>query len=92
MPLQRRLPKRGFTNIFRKKLEVVNVEQLNSFEKGVEVTPELLKEKGIVKLNLDGVKILGDGELKVGLTVRAHEFSKSAKEKIAAAGGKAEVV
>lgn len=92
MPLQRRLPKRGFRNIFRKEYEVVNVEQLNSFEQGTEVTPALLKEKGVVKLNLYGVKILGDGELKVGLTVRADEFSKSAREKIEAAGGKAEVV
>ncbi len=92
MPLQRRLPKRGFKNIFKKEYEVVNVEQLNSFGQGAEVTPALLKEKGMVRLNRDGVKILGDGELKVGLTVRADEFSKSARAKIEAAGGKAEVV
>lgn len=92
MPLQRRVPKRGFTNIFRKEYEVINVERLNSFEKGSEVTPELLNEKGMVKLNRDGVKILGNGELKVSLTVRANLFSKSAREKIEAAGGKVEVV
>ena len=92
MPLQRRVPKRGFTNIFRKEYETVNVESLNAFENGAEVTPELLGEKGIVKLKRDGVKILGDGELKVSLTVRANRFSKTAKEKIEAAGGKVEVV
>ncbi len=92
MPLQRRVPKRGFTNIFRKEYEVVNVEKLNSFENGAEVTPELLEEKGIVRLKQDGVKILGVGDLKVSLTVRANRFSKTAKEKIEAAGGKVEVV
>jgi len=92
MPLQRRLPKRGFNNLFRKEYEVVNVEKLNAFEKGTEVTPQLLCEKGIVRLKLGGVKILGDGELKVSLTVRADRFSKSAREKIEAAGGKVEVV
>ena len=92
MPLQRRVPKRGFTNIFRKVYETVNVESLNAFENGAEVTPQLLGEKGIVKLKRDGVKILGDGELKVSLTVRANRFSKTAKEKIEAAGGKVEVV
>jgi len=92
MPLQRRVPKRGFTNIFRKEYETVNVESLNAFENGAEVTLELLGKKGIVKLKRDGVKILGDGELKVSLTVRANRFSKTAKEKIEAAGGKVEVV
>jgi large subunit ribosomal protein L15 len=92
MPLQRRIPKRGFTNIFKKEYEIVNVERLNSFEKGTEVTPELLGQKGIVRLNRDGVKILGGGELKVALTVSANLFSKSAREKIEAAGGKVEVV
>ena len=92
MPLQRRVPKRGFTNIFRKEYEVVNIERLNSFEKGTEVTLELLGETGMVKLNRDGVKILGDGELNVALTVRANAFSDSAKKKIEAAGGKVEVV
>ncbi len=92
MPLQRRVPKRGFTNIFRKQYEVLNVEKLSSFEAGSEVTPELLREKGIVRLNLDGVKILGDGELKVALTVRANRFTRTAREKIEGAGGKVEVI
>lgn len=92
MPLQRRVPKRGFTNIFKKEYETVNVGSLNVFENGAEVTPELLNEKGIVKLKSEGVKILGDGELNVSLTVRANGFSKTAKEKIEAAGGKVEVV
>lgn len=92
MPLQRRVPKRGFTNIFRKEYEVVNVDKLNIFESGAEVTPQLLCEKGIVRLKLGGVKILGDGDLKVSLTVRADRFSKAAREKIEAAGGKVEVV
>ena len=92
MPLQRRVPKRGFTNIFRKEYEVVNIEKLNMFENGAEVTPQLLCDKGIVRLKLGGVKILGNGELKVSLTVRADRFSKTAVEKIEAAGGKVEVV
>lgn len=92
MPLQRRVPKRGFTNIFRKEYEVVNVEQLNAFDGGKEVTPELLRESKMVKLNRDGVKVLGDGELKVALTVRAHRFSAPARNKIEAAGGRAEVI
>ena len=90
--MQRRVPKRGFTNIFRKEYEVVNVDKLNLFENGAEVTPQLLCEKWIVRLKLGGVKILGDGELKVSLTVRADRFSKTAREKIEAAGGKVEVV
>ena len=92
MPLQRRVPKRGFTNIFRTAYEVINIEKLSSFENGAEVTPELLRENGMVRLNRGGVKILGDGEIKVALTVRANRFSKTAKEKIEAAGGKAEVI
>jgi large subunit ribosomal protein L15 len=92
MPLQRRVPKRGFKNIFKKEYEVLNVDRLNVFEQGTEVTPELLGQAGIVKLNREGVKILGNGEISVGLTVRAHRFSASAKEKIEKAGGKAEVI
>jgi large subunit ribosomal protein L15 len=92
MPLQRRVPKRGFTNIFRKEYEIVNVTTLNAFGSGTEVTPDLLSESGIVRLNRSGVKILGEGELTVSLTVRANRFSKSAKEKIEAAGGKVEVI
>jgi large subunit ribosomal protein L15 len=92
MPLHRRLPKRGFSAPFPKTFAVVNVVTLNEFAAGQTVTPEMLAERGIVRLLADGVKILGDGELKVALTVRAHAFSKSAAEKIARAGGKAEVL
>ncbi|WP_031517180.1 50S ribosomal protein L15 [Desulfofalx alkaliphila] len=92
MPLQRRLPKRGFTNIFRKEIIAINVDQLNKFDNGTVVTPELLKETGVIKKVADGVKILGDGNLEKNLTVRANAFSKSAAEKIAAAGGTAEVI
>ncbi|MFO7152553.1 MAG: 50S ribosomal protein L15 [Bacillota bacterium] len=92
MPLIRRIPKRGFTNIFKKEYAIVNVKDLNVFEDNTRVTPELLKEKGLIKQIKDGVKILGDGELKVKLEVVAHAFSSSAREKIEAAGGKAEVI
>lgn len=92
MPLYRRLPKRGFTNIFGTQYAEINVEVLNKFEDGAEITPELLKSEGILKKQLDGVKILGNGELAKKLTVKAHKFSKSAVEKIEAAGGKAEVI
>lgn len=92
MPLQRRLPKRGFTNIFAKEYAEVNVEVLNKFDNGTEVTPELLKKLGIVKNLMDGVKVLGNGELTKSLNVKAHKFTKSAAEKIEAAGGKVEVI
>lgn len=92
MPLYRRLPKRGFTNIFGTQYAELNVEDLNQFEDGAEITPEVLKSEGILKKQLDGVKILGNGELAKKLTVKAHKFSKSAIEKIEAAGGKAEVI
>lgn len=94
MPLFRRLPKRGFTNIFAKEYAVINVSDLNAFENGAEVTPEILIEQGIIKKAKakDGVRILGDGELSVKLTVKAQHFSKAAAEKIEAAGGKAEVI
>lgn len=92
MPLYRRLPKRGFTNIFGTEYTVLNVSDLARFEAGTEVTPELLAELGMVKQVKDGIKILGDGELKNSLTVKAHKFSKGAVEKIEAAGGKAEVI
>lgn len=91
-PLQRRLPKRGFTNIFAKEFAEVNLEQLNRFEDGTEVTPELLHASGIVKNLRDGVKILGRGELSKRLTVKANGFTKSAVAKVEAAGGKAEVI
>lgn len=92
MPLYRRLPKRGFTNIFGTVYAEINVEVLNMFEDGAEVTPEMLKAEGILKKQLDGVKILGNGDLAKKLTVKAHKFSKSAVEKIEAAGGKVEVI
>ncbi|HEX7056223.1 MAG TPA: 50S ribosomal protein L15 [Bacilli bacterium] len=91
-PLYRRLPKRGFTNIHRKEYAVVNLQQLNRFAADTEVTPELLLESGVVKNPKDGIKILGNGELNVKLTVKANKFSQSAAEKIEAAGGKTEVI
>lgn len=91
-PLARRLPKRGFTNFTRKEYAIVNVESLNRFENGTEVTPELLIETKLVRKELDGIKILGQGELEKTLTVKAHKFSKSAVAVIEQAGGKAEVI
>lgn len=91
-PLFRRIPKRGFTNFTRKEYAIVNVAALNKFEKGTEVTPELLIETGLVGKELNGIKILGEGELNVALTVKAHKFSKSAVESIEKAGGKIEVI
>ena len=91
-PLARRLPKRGFTNFTRKEYAIVNVELLNRFENGAVVTPELLVEMGMVKKVLNGIKILGEGELEKALTVKAHKFSKSAVEVIEKAGGKVEVI
>ncbi len=92
MPLYRRIPKRGFTNIWGTEYTTVNVSDLNRFEAGTEVTPELLKAEGMTKQVKDGIKILGGGELEKSLTVKAHKFSKSAVEKIESAGGKAEVI
>lgn len=92
MPLYRRLPKRGFTNIFAKEIVAINVERLNIFEDGTEVTEELLKDRGLVSKILDGVKILGNGTLEKKLTVKVSRVSKSAQEKIEAAGGKVEVI
>ena len=91
-PIWRRLPKRGFTNFTRKEYSIVNIELLNRFEDGTEVTPELLKQAGLVRKELDGVKILGVGELEKKLTVKANKFSKSAVEAIEKAGGKVEVI
>ena len=90
MPLYRRLPKRGFTNIFAKKYVSVNVEVLDKFNDGDEVTAQSLLEKGIISKTLDGVKILGRGEVTKKLTVKVAKVSESAKEKIEKAGGKAE--
>ncbi|MGM9663772.1 MAG: 50S ribosomal protein L15 [Eubacteriales bacterium] len=92
IPLYRRLPKRGFNNIFAKEYAIVNVEALNAFENGDVVTAEALLEKGIVRKTLDGVKVLGRGELTKSVTVEAKLFSESAKAKIEAAGGKCEVI
>ncbi|HET7616540.1 MAG TPA: 50S ribosomal protein L15 [Bacillales bacterium] len=92
MPLIKRLPKRGFKNPTRKEYATVNVEALNRFEEGTEVTPELLLETRLVRKQKDGIKILGAGDLNVSLTVKAHKFSASAKEAIENAGGKPEVV
>jgi large subunit ribosomal protein L15 len=93
MPLHRRVPKRGFTNIFRVEYAVVNLDTLaEAFEAGTAVTPELLRERGLVRQATAPVKVLGRGEISKALTVRAHKFSGSAAQKIAAAGGTAETV
>jgi large subunit ribosomal protein L15 len=92
MPLQRRTPKRGFTNIFKKRYAVLNVRDLNRFDADSVVDPTALKEKGIIKKVYDGVKVLGMGEIKVPLTVRAHKISTSAAQKIEKAAGKVEVI
>ena len=91
MPLQRRVPKRGFVNIFRTNYATVNVSDLNKFEDGATVDAQALKEAGLIKKTLDGVKVLGNGELEKKLNVTAAKFSAAAKEKIEKAGGKAEV-
>lgn len=92
MPLYRRIPKRGFKNIFAKEMVEVNVSQLDRFDKGTVVTPELLKETGVISRIKDGVVILGRGEINKDLTVKASKFSKTAAQKIEAAGGKVEVI
>jgi len=92
MPLYRRIPKRGFTNIWREEPAIVNIGDLNVFDDGAEVTMELLKEKGLVKKPDSGLKVLGNGKLEKKLTVKANKFSKSAAAAIEQAGGKAEVI
>jgi large subunit ribosomal protein L15 len=92
MPLHRRLPKRGFTNIFKKRYALVNLRDLEGFDAEERITPELLIERGIVSRRRGGVKVLADGELKAPLTISAHVFSKAALEKIQKAGGRAEVI
>lgn len=92
MPLYRRLPKRGFTNVWGTSYDVINVSDLNKFKKGTEVDIEALKKAGLVKQVKDGVKVLGNGDLKVQLTVKANKFSESAIQKIEKAGGKVEVI
>ena len=91
MPLTRRIPKRGFTNIFAKEYAIVNVSALNAFEDGATVTAQALIEKGLIKKAMDGVKVLGGGELQKKLTVSVDKVTNSAKEKIEAIGGKVEV-
>ena|SRR5918996_3183036 len=92
MPLIRRLPKRGFTNIFKKDYAIVNVETLERLDSEQEITPELLVQKGLIRARHDGVKVLGTGTLSKAFTVRAHKFSKSAVAKIEAAEGKVQVI
>ena len=92
MPLIRRLPKRGFTNIFKKEYAILNIEALERFESNQEVTPELLVARGLIRSRHDGVKILGTGKLTKALTVHAHKFSQAAVVKIEAAGGKVQVI
>lgn len=92
MPLARRIPKRGFNNIFATKYTAINVSQLNKFVDGTVVDTEMLKAAGIIKKENDGVKVLGNGELTAKITVKAAKFSQSAVEKIEKAGGKAEVI
>jgi large subunit ribosomal protein L15 len=91
MPLHRRMPKRGFTNIFREEYVVVNLERLAGLNENT-ITPEFLHKVGVIKHANDRVKVLGQGDLASAISVRAHKFSKSAEEKIAKAGGKAEVI
>jgi len=92
MPLYRRLPKRGFTNIFAKKITAINIDRLNIFENGTEITPELLLETRVISKVVDGVKILGNGIIEKSLIIKGCKLSKSAVEKIEAAGGKVEVI
>jgi large subunit ribosomal protein L15 len=92
MPLIRRLPKRGFTNIFKKNYAIINIEILDRFESGQEITPALLVSQGLIRSRNDGVKVLGTGALTKTLTVHAHKFSQSAAAKIEAAGGRVQVI
>lgn len=92
MPLTRRLPKVGFTNIFKKEYEVINISALDRFDNGCVITPEVLEKAGMVNNKKDGIKILGNGDITKKFTVKANKFSKTAVEKIESAGGKAEVI
>ncbi len=92
MPLHRRLPKRGFTNIFKKHFALVNLRDLEAFKPEEKITPELLLERRLIRKLDDGLKVLGDGELKAPLEISAHAFSRSALDKIKKAGGKAQVI
>ena len=92
MPLQRRIPKRGFTNIFRKKIAVINIRDLSRFENGSTVDEKALVDAGLIKGERDGVKLLGKGEISHSLEIKVHHISKGARDKIEAAGGKVEVL
>ena len=92
MPMQRRLPKRGFTNIFKKQYNIINVKDLNRFEANANLDAEALKKAGLVKKLKHGVKLLGNGDISHPLFIKAHKVSKTAKEKIEAAGGKVEII
>jgi large subunit ribosomal protein L15 len=92
MPLHRRVPKRGFNNIFRKEYSFVNIGRLEIFDVGTIVTPDVLLKRGMIKKLRDGLKVLGEGELTKALTVRAHKFSAKAQERITGLGGKAEIL
>jgi len=92
MPLYRRLPKRGFKNVLAFKYSEINVSTLDKFEDGAEITPELLQESGLIKKLNDGVSVMGNGEITKKVTVHAHRFTKTAKEKIEKAGGKAIII
>lgn len=92
MPLQRRIPKRGFTNIFKRRYAIVNIRDLSRFDANSLVDPAALKEKGVIKKVYDGVKVLGKGALQIPLTVRVHKISSSAAEKIEKAAGRVEVI
>lgn len=92
MPLHRRLPKRGFTNVFKKRFALVNVDKLGALEDVDTITPELLIERGVIGKLHDGLRVLGNGELERAVVVRAHYFSESARKKIEASGGRAEVI
>jgi large subunit ribosomal protein L15 len=92
MPLQRRLPKRGFTNIFKKHYVLINVRDLERFAPNADLDTEALRKAGLVKKVKDGVKLLGEGEISHPVTIKVHKVSKTAKEKIEAAGGKVEII
>jgi len=92
MPIQRRLPKRGFTNVFKKKIEVINLRDLLAFESGSLVDEAALVKAGLVKGRKDGIKLLGHGEIRVALNIKLNQISKNARKKIEAAGGRVEVV
>jgi len=92
MPLHRRLPKRGFTNVFRKEYNIINVEDLNRFEPNAFLDTEAFKQAGLIKKMMDGIKLLGTGEITRPVVVRIQKVSKAAKEKVEAAGGKVELI